>query len=139
MSEGPNDSIRQEQKHRVAAEAQEREEKRTETQIRLLQEQADEAAQYRQKEEKYKKIERQHWRKQAALMKAQLKVAKRLNCISLISAVPALAALGTILLTYSQLKQSTNALHIDQRAWVAPFEVNAKRNGTGDIYFAIDL
>src|ERR1039458_5867921 len=143
MSEVPKNPFREKENHHIATEAAKRKEKRAETRLAILQEQADHSDQDRQSTEKHKTIERKHWRKQAALMKAQLKVARRLNCISITTAISTLfsvlAVLGTVMITYGQLKQSTLALHIDQRAWVAISDWHFLKSASGDPYPSFDF
>jgi CHASE3 domain sensor protein len=87
MSEVPKNPLREKEEHRIAAEAKKREEKRAEAQLSILQEQATKADQQRQTEERHKQIERHNWTQQAIIGTAQLKAAKRLNCITIAAVI----------------------------------------------------
>jgi len=77
-------------------------------------------AEFRKQAEVHYRIERRNWRRQATIMKAQLTAARRLNCVTGVAAIVAFVALiATIAFTIYQFRQSTAALHLDQRAWAA--------------------
>jgi hypothetical protein len=117
MSEVPKNPFREREKLRMAAEARKREETRAETQLSILQEQANKADQQRQAEERHEHVERRNWRKELALAKFQLKSAQCLNCITASAAAFALlAAIGVICSVLEARKATIEA----NRAWIAP-------------------
>jgi hypothetical protein len=143
MSEVPKDPIREKQERRIAAEAKKREIEREEAILTLLQEHADKTDQDRDSEASHKKVERNSWRRQAAIAKLQLKKAKCLNKITAIGAVFSLAsAIGVITsvwITRISVIESNRAWIaiprttpvIDRQTYAIHFEMNYTNVGKG--------
>jgi hypothetical protein len=86
------------------------------------------------------RLERNYWTDQVSLLRDQVKAANLQVYFSAIAAlITLLAVLTTIMLTFGQMRISTDALHLDQRAWVAasdwtthsgpnPYEITVVKN-----------
>jgi hypothetical protein len=112
----PKNPFRENREHRIASEVAKLESGRAEAQFRILQEQADKADAQRQSEEHHRKIERHTWRKQSFLGHAQLKAARRLNCITTVTPV-VIAIVGVIGGIAAVLSTRTATIE-SNRAWM---------------------
>lgn len=99
-----------------------------------------EADDEREESRRHKQIERLYWRKQAAIAKWQLNIARRMSWFSYISSLAAIASIlglmATVVLTGMQVKlsreqnaQAFKTMRMDQRAWIeiAPVRIKEKR------------
>jgi hypothetical protein len=114
-SKPPQTPFRQKEKYRAAAEAHQREIERAEATLAILKEQANKADEARKSEEDHKHVERDTWLKQLALEELQLNTAKKLNCITAIAAIFALAAAGGIIASVIDARMATVEAN---RAWI---------------------